>query len=125
THDPELKSRGISSFLVFRDDPGVSFGKEERKMGIRGSPTREVSFDHTEIPADRLIGEEGQGFRYAMRTLDHSRPAIAAQALGIAQGAFDHAARYATERDQFGQRISGFQGIQFMLADMAMEIEAA
>jgi alkylation response protein AidB-like acyl-CoA dehydrogenase len=125
TRDPELKSRGISAFLVSRDDPGVSFGKEERKMGIHGSPTREVILDDAEIPEDRMIGEEGQGFRSAMRTLDYSRPTIAAQALGIAQGAFDYAARYAAEREQFGQQISGFQGIQFLLADMAMEIEAA
>jgi alkylation response protein AidB-like acyl-CoA dehydrogenase len=125
THDPELKTGGISAFLVSRDDPGVSFGKEEHKMGIRGSPTREVYFEDTEIPADRLIGEEGTGFRTAMRTLDYSRPTIGAQALGIAQGAFDYAARYATEREQFRQKISGFQGVQFLLADMAIEIEAA
>ncbi|HXF56409.1 MAG TPA: acyl-CoA dehydrogenase family protein [Actinomycetota bacterium] len=125
TRDPELRARGISAFVVFRDDPGVSFGKEERKMGVRGSPTREVYFDRTEIPADRLIGELDQGFTYAMRTLDYSRPTIAAQALGIAQGAFDLALRYARERKQFGQPISEFQGVQFMLADMAMQIEAA
>jgi alkylation response protein AidB-like acyl-CoA dehydrogenase len=125
TRDPELKAKGISSFLVFRDDPGVSFGKEEHKMGIHGSPTREVYFENTEIPEDRLIGRESEGFTYAMRTLDYSRPTIAAQALGIAQGAFDFAARYATERRQFGRSISEFEGIQFMLADMAMEIEAS
>jgi alkylation response protein AidB-like acyl-CoA dehydrogenase len=125
TRDPELKAKGISAFLVFTDDPGVSFGKLEHKMGIRGSPTREVYFDHAEIPEVRLIGEESEGFSYAMRTLDYSRPTIAAQALGIAQGAFDFAARYAAERQQFGKPISYFEGIQFMLADMAMEIEAA
>jgi alkylation response protein AidB-like acyl-CoA dehydrogenase len=125
TRDPDLRARGISAFLVFRDDPGVSFGKEERKMGIRGSPTREVYFDRAEVPADRLIGELDEGFTYAMRTLDYSRPTIAAQALGIAQGAFDLALRYATERRQFGQPISEFQGVQFLLADMATEIEAA
>jgi alkylation response protein AidB-like acyl-CoA dehydrogenase len=125
TRDPELRAKGISAFLVFKDDPGVSFGKEERKMGIRGSPTREVYLEDTEIPADRLIGGEGEGFTYAMRTLDYSRPTIAAQALGIAQGAFDFSARYATEREQFGKPIGQFEGIQFMLADMAMEIEAA
>ena len=125
TGDPELKSRGISAFLVSSDDPGVSFGKEERKMGIHGSPTREVFLEGTEIPAHRMIGEEGTGFRTAMRTLDYSRPTIAAQALGIAQGAFDFAARYATEREQFRQKISGFQGVQFLLADMAMGIEAS
>ena len=125
TRDPELRAKGISAFLAFKDDPGVSFGKEERKMGIRGSPTREVYFENARLPADRLIGEEGEGFTYAMRTLDYSRPTIAAQALGIAQGAFDVAARYATERQQFGKPISQFEGLQFMLADMAMEIEAA
>jgi len=125
TRDPALKAKGISAFLVHRDDPGVGFGKLEHKMGIRGSPTREVYFERTEIPADRLIGEEEEGFAYAMRTLDYSRPTIAAQALGIAQGAFDFAARYATERKQFGKPISQFEGLQFILADMAMEIEAA
>jgi alkylation response protein AidB-like acyl-CoA dehydrogenase len=125
TRDPQLKAKGISAFVVYSDDPGVSFGKLEHKMGIRGSPTREVYFDHTEIPPDRLIGRESEGFTYAMRTLDYSRPTIAAQALGIAQGAFDFAARYATDRRQFDKPISHFEGIQFMLADMAMEIEAA
>jgi alkylation response protein AidB-like acyl-CoA dehydrogenase len=125
TRDPELKAGGISAFVAYRDDPGVSFGKEEHKMGIRGSPTREVYFEGAEIPPDRLIGEESEGFGYAMRTLDYSRPTIAAQALGIAQGAFDFAARYATERQQFGKPIGHQQGMQFMLADMAMEIEAA
>ena len=125
TQDPGLRAKGISAFLVFKDDPGVSFGKEERKMGIRGSPTREVYFEDARIPADRLVGREGEGFTYAMRTLDYSRPTIAAQALGIAQGAFDFAARYAAERHQFGKPISQFEGIQFMLADMAMEVEAA
>jgi alkylation response protein AidB-like acyl-CoA dehydrogenase len=125
TSDPDLRAKGISAFLVMRDDPGVSFGKEEHKMGIRGSPTREVILQDAEIPADRVIGEEGKGFSYAMRTLDYSRPGIGAQALGIAQGAYDFASRYATERRQFGQRIADFQAIQFMLADMAMQIEAA
>jgi alkylation response protein AidB-like acyl-CoA dehydrogenase len=125
TRDPELKAKGISAFLVMSDDPGVSFGKAEHKMGIHGSPTREVYFDHTEIPADRLIGEESEGFTYAMRTLDYSRPTIAAQALGIAQGALDVALAYANEREQFGKPIGHFEGIQFMLADMAMEVEAA
>ena len=125
TRDPDLRAKGISAFLVHADDPGVSFGRKEDKMGIRGSPTREVYFDRTEIPADRLIGEEGEGFAYAMRTLDYSRPTIAAQALGIAQGAFDVAARYANERRQFGEPIAHFEGIQFLLADMAMEVEAA
>ena len=102
-----------------------SFGKAEHKLGIHGSPTREVYLENTEVPADRLIGEEGEGFTYAMRTLDYSRPTIAAQALGIAQGAFDFAVRYTTEREQFGKPISHFEGLQFMIADMEMEIEAA
>jgi alkylation response protein AidB-like acyl-CoA dehydrogenase len=125
TRDPDLKAKGISAFLVYSDDPGVGFGKLEHKMGIRGSPTREVYLDNAEIPSDRLIGQESEGFTYAMRTLDYSRPTIAAQALGIAQGAFDVAARYATERQQFGKPIGHFEGLQFLLADMAMEIEAA
>jgi alkylation response protein AidB-like acyl-CoA dehydrogenase len=125
TKDPSLRSKGVSAFLVMHDDPGVSFGRKEEKMGIRGSPTREVICERTRIPHDRLIGEEGEGFAYAMRTLDYSRPAIAAQALGIAQGALDFAARYATERQQFGQPIAEFEGVSFMLADMAMQLEAA
>ncbi len=125
TSDPSLRSKGVSAFLVTKDDPGVSFGPKEAKMGIRGSPTAEVVLEGCRIPADRLIGEEGMGFSYAMRTLDHSRPAIGAQALGIAQGAFEAAARYAGERQQFGKTIAEFEGIQFMLADMAMRIEAS
>jgi alkylation response protein AidB-like acyl-CoA dehydrogenase len=125
TSDPSLRSKGISAFLVMREDPGVSFGRKEDKMGIRGSPTREVVLSAARIPADRLIGEEGQGFQIAMRTLDHSRPLIGAQALGIAQGAFDAASRYALERRQFGRPISEFQGVSFMLADMAMQLEAS
>jgi alkylation response protein AidB-like acyl-CoA dehydrogenase len=125
TKDPSMRAKGVSAFLVMRDDPGVSFGRKEDKMGIRGSPTREVICDGARVPAGRLIGEEGEGFAYAMRTLDYSRPAIAAQALGIAQGALDFAARYATERQQFGKPIGEFQGVSFMLADMAMQLEAA
>jgi alkylation response protein AidB-like acyl-CoA dehydrogenase len=125
TRDPAERAAGISAFVVYADDPGISFGKLEHKMGIRGSPTREVYLDRAEVPADRLIGREGEGFSYAMRTLDYSRPTIAAQALGIAQGAFDVAVAYARERQQFGKPISSFEGLQFMLADMAMEIEAA
>ncbi len=125
TRDPSLRSKGVSAFLVMRDDPGVSFGRKEDKMGIRGSPTREVICQDARIPVDRLIGEEGSGFSYAMRTLDYSRPAIAAQALGIAQGALDVAAGYAKEREQFGKPIAEFQGVSFMLADMAMQLEAA
>ena len=125
TKDPSLRSKGVSAFLVMRDDPGVSFGRKEDKMGIRGSPTREVICQDARIPLDRLIGEEDSGFTYAMRTLDYSRPAIAAQALGIAQGALDVAAGYAKEREQFGKPIAEFQGVSFMLADMAMQVEAA
>ena len=125
TKDPELRSKGISAFLVMRDDPGVSFGKPEKKMGIKGSPTREVILEGARIPADRLIGEEGSGFGTAMRTLDYSRPVIASQAVGIAQGALDLALAYGSERSQFGERIVDFEGIRFMLADMAMKLEAA
>jgi alkylation response protein AidB-like acyl-CoA dehydrogenase len=125
TRDPDLGSRGISAFVVHADDAGFSVGKSEKKMGIRGSPTREVYLENVLVPEDRLIGEEGNGFSYAMRTLDYSRPTIAAQALGIAQGAFDAAVAYAREREQFGKKIGMFQGLQFMLADMAMDIEAA
>ena len=125
TRDPAERTKGISAFLVMKEDPGVSFGRKEDKMGIRGSPTREVILTEARIPADRLIGEEGEGFRIALETLDHSRPLIGAQALGIAQGAFDFAARYASQREQFGKPIAEFQGVGFMLADMAMQLEAA
>jgi alkylation response protein AidB-like acyl-CoA dehydrogenase len=125
TRDPAERARGISAFLVMKDDRGVSFGRKEDKMGIRGSPTREVVLTDAWIPADRLIGEEGQGFHLALRTLDYSRPLIGAQALGIGQGALDFAARYANERRQFGKPIAEFQGVSFMLADMAMQLEAA
>ncbi len=123
--DPELRSKGISAFVVEKGDAGVSFGAPERKLGIKGSPTREVYFDNVRIPADRMIGAEGTGFATAMRTLDHTRVTIAAQALGIAQGALDYAKGYVRERRQFGKPIGDFQGVQFMLADMAMKLEAA
>ncbi|MGW0575414.1 acyl-CoA dehydrogenase [Streptomyces sp. NPDC002920] len=123
--DPTKRSKGISAFVVEKSDPGVSFGAPEKKLGIKGSPTREVYFDNVRIPADRMIGEEGTGFATAMATLDHTRITIAAQALGVAQGAFDYAKGYVKERKQFGKAIADFQGIQFMLADMAMKIEAA
>ncbi|MGQ5657097.1 acyl-CoA dehydrogenase family protein [Streptomyces sp. EKR5.2] len=123
--DPEKRSKGISAFVVEKSDPGVSFGAAEKKLGIKGSPTREVYFDNVRIPADRMIGAEGTGFATAMKTLDHTRITIAAQALGVAQGAFDYAKGYVKERKQFGKAIADFQGIQFMLADMAMKIEAA
>ncbi|WP_328911828.1 MULTISPECIES: acyl-CoA dehydrogenase family protein [unclassified Streptomyces] len=123
--DPERRTRGISAFVVEKDDAGVSFGAPERKLGIKGSPTREVYFDQVRIPASRMIGEEGTGFATAMKTLDHTRVTIAAQALGIAQGALDYAKGYVKERKQFGKAIAEFQGVQFMLADMAMKLEAA
>nr|BEK64930.1 acyl-CoA dehydrogenase [Kitasatospora purpeofusca] len=123
--DPEKRSKGISAFVVEKGDAGVSFGAPERKLGIKGSPTREVYFDNVRIPADRMIGAEGTGFATAMRTLDHTRVTIAAQALGIAQGALDYAKGYVRERRQFGKPIGDFQGVQFMLADMAMKLEAA
>ncbi|WPP30275.1 acyl-CoA dehydrogenase [Streptomyces sp. CL7] len=123
--DPEKRSKGISAFVVEKSDPGVSFGAPEKKLGIKGSPTREVYLDNVRIPADRMIGEEGTGFATAMKTLDHTRITIAAQALGIAQGALDYAKGYVKERKQFGKPIADFQGVQFMLADMAMKIEAA
>jgi alkylation response protein AidB-like acyl-CoA dehydrogenase len=119
------RSEGISAFLVMKEDPGVSFGRKEGKMGIRGSPTREVILEDVRIPGERLVGEEGKGLVYALATLDRSRPAIAAQALGIAQGALDAAAAYATERQQFGKRIAEFEGVAFMLADMAMKVDAS
>jgi len=123
--DPEQGPNGISAFVVEDGDPGFTLGAPEHKLGIKGSPTRELYFDNTEIPASRLIGEEGQGFRIALRTLDHTRVTIAAQALGIAQGALDYAIGYVKERKQFGKAIAEFQGVQFMLADMAMKLEGA
>ncbi|MGE5828898.1 MAG: acyl-CoA dehydrogenase family protein [Micromonosporaceae bacterium] len=123
--DPAAGARGISAFVVERADPGVSFGAPERKLGIKGSPTREVYFDQVRLGPERRIGEEGEGFRLALRTLDHTRVTIAAQAVGIAQGALDHALAYVKERHQFGRPIADFQGVQFMLADMGMRLAAA
>jgi alkylation response protein AidB-like acyl-CoA dehydrogenase len=123
--DPSQGARGISAFVVEKNDPGVSFGAPEKKLGIKGSPTREVILDDVRIPADRMIGEEGTGFKTALATLDHTRVTIAAQALGIAQGALDYAIGYVKERKQFGRPVGDFQGVQFMLADMAMKLEAA
>ncbi|WP_341241946.1 acyl-CoA dehydrogenase family protein [uncultured Nocardioides sp.] len=123
--DPEKRSKGISAFVVEKSDEGVSFGAPEKKLGIKGSPTREVYLDNVRIPADRMIGEEGTGFETAMKTLDHTRVTIAAQAVGVAQGALDYALDYAKEREQFGKSIADFQGLQFMLADMGMKVEAA
>jgi alkylation response protein AidB-like acyl-CoA dehydrogenase len=125
--DPEAekKANGISAFVVHKDDPGFVVGPKERKLGIKGSPTREIYFENCTIPADRIIGEPGTGLKTALRTLDHTRPTIGAQALGIAQGALDASLAYVKERKQFGKSISEFQGIQFMLADMGTQIEAA
>jgi alkylation response protein AidB-like acyl-CoA dehydrogenase len=123
--DPAARNRGISAFVVEKSDPGVSFGAPEKKLGIKGSPTREVYFDNVRLPADRMIGAEGTGFATAMHTLDHTRVTIAAQAVGIAQGALDFARGYVKERKQFGKPIADFQGVQFMLADMGMKLEAA
>lgn len=123
--DPDARSKGISAFVVEKSDDGVSFGAPEKKLGIKGSPTREVYFDNVRIPASRMIGAPGTGFSTAMATLDHTRVTIAAQALGIAQGALDYALGYVKERKQFGKAIAEFQGLQFMLADMGMKIEAA
>jgi alkylation response protein AidB-like acyl-CoA dehydrogenase len=123
--EPGVGTRGISAFVVHKDDPGFSVGPKERKLGIRGSPTCEIYFEDCAIPFDRIIGEPGTGFKTALRTLDHTRLTIGAQALGIAQGAVDAASAYVTQRKQFGQPIGEFQGVQFMLADMAMRTEAA
>jgi len=119
------RGHNVSAFVVERGDDGFSFGEPERKLGIKGSPTRELFFDHTPLPGDRLVGEPGKGLQLALRTLDHTRITIGAQAVGIAQGALDYALAYVKERRQFGTRVADFQGIQFMLADMAMALESA
>jgi alkylation response protein AidB-like acyl-CoA dehydrogenase len=123
--DPSARTKGISAFVVEKADPGVSFGAPEKKLGIKGSPTREVYLDSVRIPSSRMVGAPGTGFRTAMQTLDHTRVTIAAQAVGIAQGALDYALGYVQERRQFGKAIAEFQGLQFMLADMGTKIEAA
>src|ERR1700755_1374525 len=119
------RSRGISAFVVEADRPGFSVGKLEHKLGIKGSPTGQPIFDDVRVPAENLIGAEGKGMNVALGTLDHSRLGVAAQAVGIAQGAIDHAVAYANERRQFGQAIGEFQGIQFKLADMETRTAAA
>ena len=119
------KHRGISAYIVEKGTPGFSFGKKEAKMGIRSSPTMELVFENCRIPGDNLLGQEGQGFKVAMKTLDGGRIGIAAQALGIAQGALDAALAYTKEREQFNKPIAAFQGVSFQLADMATQIEAA
>ena len=123
--DPDAGQRGISVFVVEKGSPGFAVGKIESKMGMRGSPTGELLLDDVIVPAANLVGEEGAAFGYALQALDSSRPIVGAQAVGIAQGALDAAARYATERSQFGSRVADFQGIQWMLAEMATKLEAA
>jgi alkylation response protein AidB-like acyl-CoA dehydrogenase len=124
--DPAAGGRkGMSAFIVETDTPGFKAPRVEHKMGIRGSPTAELTFDDVRVPAANRLGQEGEGFKIAMETLDRSRLGIAAQAVGIAQGALDASVSYAADRQQFGQRVAEFQGIQFMLADMAAQTEAA
>jgi alkylation response protein AidB-like acyl-CoA dehydrogenase len=123
--DPPAGARGISAFLVTSDDPGFSIGRKEQKMGITGSPTCQVHFDDCRLPGDRLIGEVGKGFTYAMQAFDHTRLVVGAQAVGIAQGAIDVGRDYVKQREQFGRPIGSFQGVAFMLADMQTETEAA
>jgi alkylation response protein AidB-like acyl-CoA dehydrogenase len=123
--DPAAGHRGISAFVVESGFTGFSVGKLEHKLGVRGSPTGEILLDDVPVPAANLIGEEGRGFHYAMGALDRSRPIVGAQAVGIAQGALEVAGRYAAERRQFDQPVADFQGVQFMLADMATQLEAA
>ncbi len=124
--DPDGPRGGnVSCFVVEADDPGFGIGTKERKLGIKGSPTCEILFQDCVIPGDRLVGELGEGLKIALRTLDHTRVTIGAQAVGIAQGAIDNAIAYIKDRRQFGKSIADFQGIQFMLADMAMTLEAA
>lgn len=123
--DPDKGAGGISAFMVHADDEGFGVSKTERKLGIKGSPTAELYFENVRIPGDRIIGEPGTGFKTALQTLDHTRPTIGAQAVGLAQGALDAAIAYTKERRQFGSAISDFQNTQFMLADMAMKVQAA
>ena len=123
--DPAAGAQGISAFVVEKDDAGLTFGAPERKLGIKGSPTREMYFDSCRVPGWRMIGDEGTGLKTALRTLDHTRVTIAAQALGIASGALAAAVDYTAQRRAFGEPVGQFQGVQFMLADMAMKIEAA
>jgi len=123
--DPDGGARGISAFVLEKEKSPWTVLKLEYKLGIRGSPTAQLAFDEVRVPAANRLGGEGQGFKIALAVLDRSRPGIGAQALGIAEGAFSYALGYAKERQQFGQPIASFQGIQFMLADMATQIEAA
>ncbi|ANS78438.1 Butyryl-CoA dehydrogenase [Serinicoccus hydrothermalis] len=124
--DPDgPRGRNVTAFVVEKDDEGFTFGAPEKKLGIKGSPTRELHFEDCRIPGDRMVGGLGEGLKIALRTLDHTRVTIGAQAVGIAQGALDFALGYVKERKQFGQAVADFQGIQFMLADMGMKLEAA
>jgi butyryl-CoA dehydrogenase len=123
--NPKKGARGASAIVIEKDTPGFSFGKKEDKMGIRASATRELIFEDCRVPVENLIGREGTGFITAMRTFDASRPGVGAQALGIAQGALDLAVDYALSRKQFGTPVSSFQGLRFLMADMAMKVEAA
>jgi alkylation response protein AidB-like acyl-CoA dehydrogenase len=123
--DPDAGARGVSAFLVRKDDSGFAVGKGERKLGIRGSPTCQVHLDDCRIPADRLIGEEGKGFYYAMQAFDHTRLVVGAQAVGIAQGAIDAASAYVREREQFGRPIGEFQALQHRAAHLYAELEIA
>lgn len=123
--DSEKKHKGITAFILEKGMEGFSFGKKEKKLGIRSSPTLEIIFDQVRVPVENRLGEEGEGFKIAMMTLDGGRNGISAQAVGIAQGALDHALAYAKERKQFGKPIAQQQGLQFMLANMATKVEAA
>jgi len=124
--DPDgRRGSNVSAFVVEKSDAGFTFGDLEKKMGIKGSPTRELIFENCRIPGDRIVGAPGEGLKIALATLDHTRVTIGAQAVGIAQGALDFAVGYVKERSQFGKHIAEFQGVQFMLADMAMKLEAA
>jgi len=125
TVDRAKRAKGITAFLIEPDMPGFAVGKKEKKMGIRGSPTVALHFTDCRVPVEQRLGEEGEGFKIAMATLDVTRPATGSMAVGIAQAALDAAVGYAKERKQFGQRIGDFQGIQFMLADMAIQVHAA
>ena len=123
--DPAKGARGCSVFVVEKGTPGFSFGKKENKMGIRANCTRELVFEDCNVPAENMLGREGTGFITAMKVFDKSRPMVGAQAVGVARGAFEAAIKYSKEREQFGKPISGFQAVQFILADMATQIEAA
>jgi alkylation response protein AidB-like acyl-CoA dehydrogenase len=123
--DPDKGSKGITAFIVEKDGSNVEVARLEKKMGIRGSTTAQLIFHDCKVPAANVLGSEGEGFKIALKVLDRSRPSIGAQALGIAEGAFEYAKQYVQERTQFGQPIASFEAIQFMLADMATQIEAA